>query len=44
MDGLLHVLAELMHLCRLGVLGDSQSGIHRSMSHTQMPKNSVVGS
>src|SRR5260221_13769229 len=34
LNDLLHVLADVMHLCRLCVWADSRSCIRRSMSHT----------
>ena len=34
LNSLLHILAEVMHLCRLGVWADSWSHIRRSMSYT----------
>ena len=38
LNGLLHVLAEVMHLCGLGVWADSRARIRRSMSHTNCGK------
>ena len=35
LNDFLHVLADVMHLCRLCVWADSRSRIRRSMSHTE---------